>query len=73
MIEFGGGKIRKLMTDTSFRHEFPERAKRDGHLSLPYAPIRDNLINIYFKWCEAVGITPDVRRKNLSRTSACSE
>ena len=40
------------------------RAKRDGYLSLPYAPIRENVVNIYLKWCEAVGATPDVRRKN---------
>ena len=45
-----------------------ERAKRDGYLSLPYAPIRDNVINIYLKWCEAVGIAPDVRRKDSSQS-----
>lgn len=39
------------------------RAKRDGYLSLPYVPIRDNVVNIYLKWCEAVGRTPEVRRK----------
>lgn len=41
-----------------------ERAKRNGYLSLPYTPIRENVVNIYLKWCEATGISPDVRRKN---------
>jgi hypothetical protein len=57
------GDIRVGHRLTKRERELFERAKRDRYLSLPYSPIRDNVINIYIKWCEAVGIAPDVRRK----------
>ena len=41
-----------------------EKAKKTGYLSLPYSAIRDNVVNIYIKWCEAVGVIPDVRERN---------
>jgi hypothetical protein len=44
-----------------------ERAKKYGYLTLPHSPIRDNVINIYIKWCEAVGISPDIRSKQPLR------
>lgn len=51
---------------TKRERELFERAKRNGYLTLPHAPIRDNVINIYVKWCEAVGVAPDVRSRNPS-------
>jgi hypothetical protein len=44
-----------------------ESAKKNGFLSLPHSPIRDNVVNIYIKWCEAVGVVPDVRSKRPLR------
>ncbi len=56
---------------TKRERELFERAKRDGYLSLPYSPIRENVINIYVKWCEAVGVTADIRRKTPIGPSSC--
>jgi hypothetical protein len=46
---------------TKRERELFERAKKNGYLTLPYAPIRENVVNVYLKWCEATGIVPDVR------------
>ncbi len=53
---------------TKREREIFARAKTSGFLTLPYSPIRDNVINIYCKWCEAVNIVPDIRNRN-SRNS----
>ena len=58
------GNVRVGHRLTKRERELFERAKRSGYLSLPYAPMRENVMNIYIKWCEATGISPDVRRKN---------
>lgn len=51
---------------TKRERELFERAKRDGYLTLPYSPMRENVLNIYVKWCEVVGVEPDVRRKTAT-------
>ena len=38
-----------------------EAAKRQGFLKIPAVGLRDNVINIYRKWCEAAGISCDIR------------
>jgi hypothetical protein len=56
---------------TKREREIFERAKISGFLTLPYSPIRDNVINIYCKWCDAVGIVPDIRSRNPIHSRLC--
>lgn len=35
-----------------------EAAKRNGFLKIPHSGARDNVRNVYLKWCEATGETP---------------
>lgn len=38
-----------------------EAAKRQGFLKIPVTGARQNLVNIYLKWCEAVKKKVDIR------------
>jgi hypothetical protein len=44
-----------------------EAAKRQGFLKIPAVGLRENVSNIYRKWCEATGIPCDIRVAQLSR------
>lgn len=35
-----------------------EAAKRNGFLKIPAVGLRENVKNVYLKWCEAAGIAP---------------
>ena len=38
-----------------------ESAKKNGFLKIPYVGVRENLINIYKKWCEVKGREAEIR------------
>jgi hypothetical protein len=38
-----------------------EAAKRQGFLKIPVTGVRDNVRNIYRKWCEAAAVPCDIR------------
>ena len=38
-----------------------EAAKRQGFLKIPAVGLRDNVINIYRKWCDAANLPCDIR------------
>jgi hypothetical protein len=42
-----------------------EAAKRQGFLKCPPG-MRENVVNVYRKWCEAVGVACDVRTASMS-------
>jgi hypothetical protein len=40
-----------------------EAAKIQGYLKIPLTGCRQNVINIYQKWCEAAGAVADIRKE----------
>ena len=36
-------------------------AQKRGYLAIPYAGLRENVINVFTKWCDAKGIDVDIR------------
>lgn len=38
-------------------------AQKRGYLVIPYTGLRENVINVYTKWCQAKGIVVDIRHK----------
>ncbi len=38
-----------------------EAAKRQGFLKIPAVGLRENVINVYRKWCEAANLSCDIR------------
>jgi hypothetical protein len=45
-----------------------EAAKINGYLVIPRTGTRENLVNIYTKWCEACEIAVDIRKKQADST-----
>ena len=52
---------------TKRERELFEIAQKRGYLNVSHVGIRENVINVFSKWCEMQGIAVDIRFKNAGQ------